>query len=105
VATVDLINRKALSNSVQYSPTGILNNEIQKVTIYAYRKEIFIQGIIQDGMVLSIYCLNGILMKSFRLRIDPSNIYSFMVDDLKTGFYIVRIEGNGEIETGRIYLT
>jgi hypothetical protein len=104
VATVDLINRKALSNSVQYSPTGILNNEIQKVTIYAYRKEIFIQGISQDGMVASIYSLNGKLMKSFQLRKDPSKLYSFIVDDLKTGFYIVRIEGNGEIETGRIYL-
>ncbi len=76
----------------------------QKINIFAYGKEIYIQGPVQEASNALIFDLTGRLMKTTRLEPDPANLNVIRVDELKSGIYIVRIEGKGRLETGKVFV-
>lgn len=86
------------------STTNIDPADNQKIAIFAHRKEIFIQGIVKENSVARVYDLTGKMLKVVRLEPDPENLNSFSVDELKSGIYIVRIEGKGLVETGKVFI-
>jgi len=76
----------------------------QKINIFAYRKEIYIQGLIQEASNALVFDLTGRLMKMTRLEPDPANLNVIRVDELKSGIYIIKIEGQGRVETGKVFV-
>ena len=86
------------------SATDISPADNQKINIFAYGKEIYIQGLVKESSSAYIYDLTGRLMKISRLEPDPADLNTIRMDDLKSGIYIVKVEGKTGVETGRVFL-
>jgi len=76
----------------------------QKINIFAYGKVIYIQGLVKESSNALIYDLTGRLLKISRLDPDPAHLNTIRADDLRSGIYIIKVEGKDKVETGKVYV-
>ena len=69
----------------------VQENELHGFRIFAHDGRIYIQGPIKDNMRAALYDINGRRVISRRLR--EASTYSFSVEELITGVYVVRLTG------------
>lgn len=86
-----------------YSATGLLEENIQKITTYAVGKEIFIRGRIDESTIAVLYDLYGKKLKTKILE-SSDELNSFRVDDLTTGIYILKVTGKSIQLSNRVFI-
>ena len=80
-----------------------LNREdLQNITIFAFNKEIFIQGEIRENSVVSIYDISGRLVMSSKL--DGGNYSTLGTPELGEGIYIVHLKSGSYEKVAKLIL-
>jgi hypothetical protein len=85
------------------SSNGIPLHNIQKITSFAVKKDIFIKGNVPAGSVASIYDLMGRKLAGFEL--EESNLNILNMNSLAEGVYIVKVSNGKILQTNRVFLT
>lgn len=76
----------------------------QKINIFSYGKEIYIQGNLNENVIVRIYDISGKMVKTQRLDYGIININVIRADELKSGIYFVKLESKEKLETAKIFL-
>ncbi|MFO7922972.1 MAG: hypothetical protein R6U58_04700, partial [Bacteroidales bacterium] len=81
---------------------GEVGEDEQGIHIYSYGKEIFIEGEVFENTRATVYDMVGRKMKEVRLQ--PSDMNLFRVDELDKGIYLIRVSGAGINKSGRVFI-
>ena len=77
-------------------------DDLQNITIFAFDKEIIVQGEIAEKSNVKVYDLSGRLVKQSVLENGYHNAIS--ASDLKEGIYIIHLQVGNKIKTSKLFL-
>jgi hypothetical protein len=81
---------------------GLKSSDIQRLTMYAFGKKIYIQGTFLQDTNAGIYDLTGRLVSLHNL--EKSGLNTIDASELKDGIYIIKVSGSGFLQTGKVFI-